>query len=353
MEKLRHIRIAVRKTVFILILFCFFKSKGQTLGGASAFNFLKLPATPLLSAVGGVNTSYSANDVGLATNNPSLLNSNLHTQVNLAFNSFYAGINAYNLAGAYHSKNWNTTFGGAIFFIDYGVVPQTDAAGNVNGTFRPRDLVFQVSAAKKYLEKWSYGINAKFISSNYLLYSSSAIAFDIGVLYNDSSNHFSASVLAKNMGVQLKGYAGSKEDLPFDLQIGLTKRLAKAPFGFSLTLQQIHQFNILYNDTTFNNDNNFTSNNGFFNKFFNHVVFATHVYLGENLEATIGYNQLRGMELNIGSNGNGLNGFSAGLQAKFKKLQFQYARSYFQRGTAYNQFAVGINLNQLIGLGTL
>lgn len=353
MEKLQHIRIALRITTFIFFLFCLTQSRAQTLGGAATYNFLKLPATPLLSAAGGVSTSYNANDVGLAMNNPSLLNKNLHSQINLAFNSFYAGINAYHLSGAYHLDKKETTLGAGVFFIDYGSIPQTDAAGNENGNFRPKDFVIQASASRKYLERWSYGLTAKFISSNYQLYQSSAIAFDIGVLYKDSANQFTASVLAKNMGVQLKKYAGSAEDLPFDLQIGVTKRLAKAPFGFSLTLQQIHQFNNLYNDTTFNNENNFTNSGSFFNKFFNHVVIATHIYLGNNLEATVGYNSLRRSELNLGSTGNGLNGFSMGLQAKFKKLQIQYARSYFQRGSAYNQFGLGINLNQLMGVGTL
>lgn len=343
----------MRKLLFIPLFFCFLKAGTQTLGGAAVYNFLKLPATPLLSAAGGVNTSYSANDVGLATNNPALLDERLHTQINLSFNNYYAGINAYNLAGAFYSKKNQTTFGANIFFIDYGTIAQTDAAGNQMGNFHPTDFVLQLSASKKYLERWHYGLIAKFISSNYQLYNSSAVAFDAGVLYLDSAQLFSASVLAKNMGFQLKAYAGSKEDLPFDLQIGITKRLAKAPLGFSVTLQQVHHLDIIYTDTTYNNDNNFPTETTLFNKLFSHVVFATHVYLGNNLEAIIGYNHLRRTELNIGNVRNGLNGFSMGFQAKFKKLQIQYARSYFQMGSAYNQFGLSIKMDQLIGISSL
>ncbi|MFL5808788.1 MAG: hypothetical protein ACJ749_04655, partial [Flavisolibacter sp.] len=157
------------------------------------------------------------------------------------------------------------------------------------------------------------------------------------------------SLLAKNMGGQLKTYAGEFEDLPFDFQLGITKRLAGAPLGFSFTAQQLHHFNISYNDTAFNNENGIVSENKFFNKLMNHFVIATHIYLGNNLEATIGYNHLRRSELNIASAANGLNGFSMGLRVKFSKLQVMYARSNYQRNIAYNQFGLTVQLNQLFG----
>src|SRR5687768_11112964 len=89
--------------LFIIILI--FTSSGanaQTLGGNATYNFLKLPATPLLTAAGGVNVSYQANEVGLSSNNPSLLDSTMDTQVNVSFNSFLAGIKTYALSGARH-----------------------------------------------------------------------------------------------------------------------------------------------------------------------------------------------------------------------------------------------------------
>ncbi|MGZ3953889.1 MAG: hypothetical protein ACXVLT_04735, partial [Flavisolibacter sp.] len=117
--------------------------RAQTIGGGAAYNFMKLPATPLLTALGGVNTSYNANDVGLAANNPALLNSSLHAQVGVSFNNFLTGIKTYSLTGAHEYEKWNTIFGGHLYFVDYGSIPQTDAAGNVNGNFHPVDYVVQ------------------------------------------------------------------------------------------------------------------------------------------------------------------------------------------------------------------
>lgn len=325
----------------------------QTLGGSATYNFLKLPATPVLSAMGGVNASYILDDVGLAGNNPALLNRDLHSQAGLSFNSYFAGVKAYNITGAYHYEKLNTTFGGAVFFIDYGNIPQTGASGNTEGAFRPRDYMVQFSAGRQYSEKWHYGLTGKFIRSDYGQYRSSGLAFDVGVLYADSARQLSFGLLAKNMGAQLSSYSGQREDLPFDVQIGVSKKLFKAPLGFSVTVHQIHQFDLVYEDTTFNSENNFSANRSAVNKLFSHFVFATHIYLGSHLQLAVGYNRLRREELNLGSAGNGLNGFSGGINARFRKIHVQYARAYFQRSYAYNQLGINLMLNQLIGEGVL
>lgn len=343
----------LRRYLSIIILLSALSSGAQTLGGSAVYTFLKLPSSPFLSAAGGANVSYTGGDVGLAASDPAMLTKSLQGQVALNFNSFFAGVKAYQLAGAFHKAAWNTTFAASLFYVDYGSIDQTDIYGNTNGSFRPKDMSFQLSAASTYLEHWQYGLTAKFIQSNYGQYSSSGLAFDVGLLFSDTARFFSAGIAVKNMGGQLKTYNGTKEEIPFDLQVGITKRLAKAPFGFSLTAQQLHQFNSEYNDTTFNNDNGFTHTTSFGSKLINHFVLATHIYLGANLEVTLGYNFLRRYELNLGNAGNGLNGFSAGFRAKFNKIQVQYSRAYYQRNSAYNQFGINLDLKKAFGIKAL
>ena len=218
----------------IILLILVSRLGAQTLGGSSVFNFLKLSSTPQLTALGGVNVSQISNDVGLAFNNPALLKPSMHTQMNAVFNSFYSGIKVYHLSLGYYHPKLNTNFSWGLNYFGYGNISETDASGNVLGKFRPTDWVMQFSASRTYLEKWSYGATLKFINSNYGQYRSNGIAMDMGVLYFDSAKQFSASIVAKNMGFQLKKYAGSAaEDIPFDLQAGISKRLEKAPFGFS------------------------------------------------------------------------------------------------------------------------
>lgn len=329
--------------------------QAQTLGGNTVFNFLRLPNTPQLSSLGGINVSQISNDAGLAFNNPSLLNAGMHSQVNAVFNGFYAGVSSYHLSLAYHHPVLNTNFQWGLNYFNYGSVTETDPAGNILGTFRPRDWVMQLSAARSYLEKWHYGMTFKYISSDYGQYQANGIAFDVGVLFHDTANLFSASVLIKNMGAQLKKYAGTEAgDLPFDLEIGATKRLKNAPLSFSFTAHHLQTFNITYNDEEFNNDNGFpnASDKDFtFDKLFRHIVLATTVYLGDKVEITAGYNHLRRQELSIGNGGNGLDGFSLGAGLILDKLQVRYARVNYQNNTAYNQFGLNMTLNKYFSLG--
>lgn len=339
------------------ILFFFLSVAGQTqiLGGNSVFNFLKLSNTPQLTALGGVNVSQPSSDVGLSFNNPALLTPAMHTQMNAVFNDFYGGIKVYHLSMGYRHEKLHTNFSWGLNYFNYGSTSETDAAGNEVGKFRPTDWVMQVSASRSYLEHWNYGATIKLISSNYGQYRSNGLAMDIGILFQDTAKLFSASILAKNMGTQLKKYDGTDpNDLPFDLQIGLTKRLANAPFSFSLTAQRIHQFNISYNDTTFNNENGFENSRNkkiSFDKLLNHFVLATTIYVASRVEVQAGYNFLRRKELNIGNAGNGMNGFSLGLGVLLGKLQIRYARAYYQSNTAYNQLGLNMKLNDYFGLG--
>jgi len=347
--------IIMSKGVLILFIFLCPKAFAQTLGGNSVFNFLKLSNTPQLTALGGINISQPSNDIGLAFNNPALLKASMHTQMNAVFNDFYGGIKVYHLSLGYRNEKLNTNFSGGLNYFNYGSTAETDASGNSLGKFKPVDWVMQVSASRSYLEHWNYGATLKFISSNYGQYHSNGLAMDIGILFQDTARLFSASIVAKNMGTQLKKYGGTDpDDLPFDLEIGFTKRLEKSPFSFSLTAQRLHQFNINYEDTTFNNDNGFENGSQrkfSFNRLINHFIVSTTVYAGDRVEVYGGYNFLRRKELSIGNASNGLNGFSFGVGVLLGKLQVRYARAWYQSNTAFNQIGLNMQLNQYFGLG--
>jgi hypothetical protein len=280
----------------------------------------------------------------------------MHTQTHLSFNSLKGGLSNYHLMAGFHHMPLNTNFALGVQYLNYGSVQQTDPSGNINGEFRPVDYVVQASAGRQYMSKWYYGASLKFIHSSYGSYRSSGIAIDVGISYYDSASLWQASFVAKNMGAQLKSYAGhEKEELPFDLQLGISKRLANAPLQFSVTAWHLQKFNIRYEDTVFNEENGFDQNGKgkdfFFDKLFRHVVIGAQCFVTDKIELSIGYNHMRRKELNAGSQGNGMNGFSLGAGALFKKLQIRYARSWYQRNLAFNQFGLSLRLNDYLGAG--
>jgi len=176
---------------------------------------------------------------------------------------------------------------------------------------------------------------------------------DAGLTYTDTVHLIQAALVVKNMGGQITRYTGSGSgDLPFDLQLGISKRLANAPLQFSATFFQVHRFNTRYSDADFNEENGFEADNGkkyIFDKVFRHIVLAAQLYIGDKVEVSAGYNYLRRKELSIGNAGNGLNGFSIGTGILLKKIQIRYARSYYQNNSAYNQFGLNLMLNDYFG----
>lgn len=331
-------------------LFLTINLTAQTLGGNAAFNFIKLPTSPQLSSLGGINVSNISNDAGLAFHNPALLNNEMHQQLHVSFNALYSSIKNYHASYTFHYRPLETNFSAGLQFLNYGSITQTDAAGNSFGNLRPSDYVLQLSASRKYMQKWQYGVSLKFIYSNYGIYRSSAIAMDAGVRYFDSLQKIQASLVLKNMGTQIKEYQGSRaDDLPFDIQLGITKRLANAPVQFSVTAHHLHRFDILYNDTVFNNQNDLSQNNSkkfTVDKLFRHFVFSAQFFISDKLEVSAGYHHLRRKELSVSNSSNGLTGFSFGAGALFRKIQIRYSRSQYQNNTGDHQLGLNIFLDK-------
>jgi len=335
--------------VIILCLMQVLLTRAQTLGGSTVFNFLRLSNTPQLTALGGENISNQSQDIGMAYHNPALLRESMHAQASFVFNSIYSGVNSYHVQGAYRAEKLKTNFAVGILYFDYGSLDQTDASGNVFGSFSPRDYVVQATMSRTYLNRWIYGASLKYIGSQYGAYNSSGLAADLGLSYLDTAIGLQASFVIKNIGTQLTTYTGSgKGELPFDLQLGVSKRLRNAPLQFSINVNRLHRFDVTYNDTVYNNENGIeTSGKALsFDNIFRHLVFGVQGYITDKIELSVGYNYLRRKELNVGSTGNGVNGFSGGIGVLFKKIQIRYARAYYQANRSYHQFGINVRLNE-------
>lgn len=270
----------------------------------------------------------------------------MHALTEAVFHSLPGNIRNYSLISGYHYKKAATNLALGIQYFDYGSTVQTDASGSILGNFRPSDYAMTLMASRKYMERWRYGAALKFIHSSYGIYRSAAIAMDLSLTYTDTANLLQMAFVASNMGLQLKSYDGqTKGDLPFDIRLGISKKLAKAPLQFSLTLHQLQNLQNRYADTTATNPNgNTTVSHGFADGAFRHIVLATQLFIGDKIEVSAGYNYLRRKELNIGNAGNGLNGFSLGIGVILKKWQFRYSRANYQNSIVNHQVGLSFSL---------
>lgn len=351
----------LRSLVLLAIVQCVgLVASAQVTGGQHAFEFLRLPQSPHISALGGINVSNGSPDVSLALQNPSLMRPGLHNQLGVAYNNYYAGISVTNLQYGYHVEKLNTSFVLGLQHVGYGDLTRTDASGNTLGSLTARDVALSLGAARQYGERWRYGASLKFVSSVLDDKSALGLLTDVGVTYYDTAKGITIGIVAKNVGVMLDKYNpdNSAEPLPFDLQLGFSKRFAHLPLRFNATAHHLYEWDVRYNnpaDVEASNlfgsaDTTAREKSYFADKLFRHLIFGADILIGKRITVTAAYNHLRRGELSL-KDRTALAGFSFGATVDLNKLQVQYARNYFHLAGATNEFGLNLSLGRLVGLG--
>ena len=355
-----RLRVAFSRFSLLLLLAGGTLSAGaQVTGGQRAFEFLRLNQSAHASALGGINVTNPETDIAMAVQNPGLMRPALHNQLALQYNNYYAGIRVMNLQYGYHSEKWNTSFFGGVQYLNYGDFTQTDAIGNTVGTFRGTDYALTLGASRAYGERFRYGASLKYAGSKYGEVGAGALLTDVGIVYADTAKKITIGAVAKNIGFMTRKYnpGGSAEPLPFDLQIGFSKRLEKAPLRFTATAHHLYEWDIRYNnpaDVSTNvlggADSTAGSKSYFGDKLFRHLIVGADIILGKRIVVTGAYNHLRRGELGIKDRG-GLAGFSFGGSVNLNRFSVQYARAYYHLAGATNEFGLNINLAKTVGIG--
>jgi len=332
----------------------------QVTGGQFAMQFLQMPNSPHISALGGINVSHPDQDVSFALQNPALARPSLHNQLSLNYNSYYAGIKIMNLNYGYHAEKIQTSFALGIQYLNYGDFVQTDNIGNTSGNFRANDYAITLAASRQYKERWRYGAALKWAHSSLDANTASAVLADVGVNYVDTANNLTIGAVAKNIGFMTKAYtANGTEPLPFDLQLGISKRFKHLPLRLMATVHHLYEWDIRYNNPADIETNSLlgtadTTNAGaksyFADKLFRHFIFDAEITLAKRVTVIVGYNHLRRSELSI-KDKPAMAGFSFGASIWLNKFQVHYARSYYHIAGAYNEFGFNFALNKLFNAG--
>jgi hypothetical protein len=344
----------MKKVILLLPLsiLCFFNAYAQ-IGGNYTFAFLKQSPSARQTALNKSQIALKDDDIASASLNPSLLNSTMHNA--LSYNhDFLLGKISTGYFGYGHSiDKMKMTFQGGIQFINYGTFKQADEFGNIQGTFKAAEYAVMVGAGRQINERLSAGLNLKFISSQLESYTATGLAADLAGAYWNEEKKFGATVLFKNMGVQLKNYTGIKEDLPLDVQIGVTKKLTKAPFRFSLLLHDLNRWNLRY-DSPLENEITLLGEEPTppsrisqeFDNLARHINAGGEIMLGknENFRLRVGYSHQIRKELNISSI-RSLSGFSMGFGFKVNRFRLDYGLGRQHLAGGMNHLSISTNLS--------
>lgn len=347
----------MKKTILLfLVLFCLTSLLQAQLGGNNTYEFLNLSASGRISALGGNLISVRDDDVSLAYHNPALLNPSMHRQMTFSHSFHMAGISHGYAAYAHHVDSWKTTLQGGVQYVSYGDFEERDEFGNQIGSFKAAEYAVTIGGAYTFYDRLTLGANVKAISSQLAGYNSFGVSADLGAMYFDTSSQVNIALVFRNVGTQISSFRpDNREPLPFDVQLGVSKKLRYLPFRLSIIYHNLHRWNVLFDDPNAEEPALFFGDvqterseaSKFVDNLFRHFIFNGELLIGkrENFRLRLGYNHFMRKELSV-DNFNSLSGFSYGFGLKINRFRIDFGRGTFHLAGGLNQFSISTNLRE-------
>ncbi|MBQ7210214.1 MAG: type IX secretion system protein PorQ [Paludibacteraceae bacterium] len=371
MNKIQHFIL-----VACLLLVCIFPSAGQ--GVRSPYGVLSLPFSSRLNALGGSNVAISDGEVSMAIMNPALLSERTDKVVEAGYSFVGSGLNFGALMYSHNfgdkklkddAKAIKTNYVAvAISFLDYGKMRYADEVGNIYGTFTAKDFGINLTYARRLGEHFTIGATLKPIYSVYEAYTSFALGADVGGHFHALGNSLQVGIVLQNIGWQLKSFYSEngeqhREDLPLNLQLGISYKLEHAPLRFSLTAHHIQQWNIGYNafgnkvytvksKSSVGGDWTQAQQNGavlWHDMLFRHLIFAIDIVpKSERFYLTVSYNHRRNRELTTSGSSISLAGLAFGAGIKIKQFRLGFGMSQYTRRMFTYQVTLSTDINEFL-----
>lgn len=352
----QKINIVVLLTFVLILHSTVVKSQ---IGGNSTYRFLNLPNSPRVAALGGNFIAVADNDLSVGLNNPSMISPDMHNGISLNYVDYFSDIN-YGFASYSRTFDKAGSFAATVQYLNYGTFNYADETGILDenaGEFSGNELAMVIGWGRRLDSLFSIGANFKAISSSLETYNSFGLAVDVAGSYHARSG-FTASLVARNIGSQLSTYTpGNNEPLPFEIQLGLSKRLKHLPFRYSILFTNLQKWDLTYNDPNDEEVDPFTGEvkekskaGEFADKAFRHVVIGGEFVPSKNFSFRLGYNYQRRQEMKIDSK-HGTVGFSWGFGFRVSKFNFNYARSAYHLTGSPNMLSIAFNLSDFASAG--
>ena len=346
-----------KKSYFYLVLLALIAGMpgvvSAQIGGNSVYKFLNLTSSARAAAMGGNFVAVKDGDVTQALFNPSVIDTDMDNNLALSYVDFFTDIN-YGYASYAKSFNRIGTYALTMQYVDYGEFTYADETGQTFGNFTASELALNLGWGRQLDSLFSIGANLKMIYSGLEEYQSYGLAVDIAGSYYNPSNQLTISLIARNIGAQLKPYRDNNyESLPFEINLGLSQRLKHLPFRYSILLTNLQKWDLTYNDPNdpdqqldpitgeVQEEDGFSE---FADKALRHVVIGGEFIPSKYFSLRFGYNYQRRQELGV-YNKMGTVGFSWGIGLRISKFQIDFSRATYHLNGSPNYITIRTSLS--------
>jgi hypothetical protein len=337
----------LKKQLLIIIFLITTIGFGQ-IGGQSVYQFLNLVNSPRQAALGGKIITLFDEDVNQAQYNPACINDKMNNQLSANYGNYFGDVSYGTMAYAHTFEKKSRTFFIGATYINYGKFDGYDQFGRSTNSFTGSEAALSSGYGYKIPKVNLYlGINAKLISSSLESYTSLGGAVDLGILFKDEKNNVNWALAVRNLGTQFKTYAGSKEKLPTEIDLGISQELENVPIKWHLTIENLQQWQV-----NFANPNRAVASiEGdsepekitFLGNVIRHTIFGVELLPKRSFNVRLGYNFRRAEELSIIEQRN-FSGISVGFGLKISNIKFNYAYSRYTLAANSSMFGLQIDL---------
>lgn len=319
---------------FLVLLLGVSPVSAQPGGDLTSFPLLRLEPSARAAALGGSFAAVGDGDVNAVFYNPSVTGPATSRTASVSYLNHLADLNAGSVAYSRSLPKLGTTVHGGLRFADWGTFEGRDEQGVRTGNFSAGNAILTLGASRPYGSRLRYGSNLHLMYAYTERERASVLAFDLGGVYHVPASQFSLGAALRTLGTTLKGRGGTAEDLPLDLQVGLSKRLKHVPVLLTVTAYDLTNLSqgIEGGDRV--------------DHVLSHVTFGTEIQPGDVLRLRVGYNHRRSTELALTDRFD-MAGIGLGFGLTVQAITVDYAYNSWSTLGGLHQFTLRANLTSL------
>ncbi len=321
--------------------------------GMNTLSLLQMPSSARTAALGmSYLPLFDPADINIGIDNPSFITDACHQRLALNYVGLFAGANFGSVAYGYDFEKLGAFLFG-FSFNSYGSFAGYDEEEVYQGDFYAADYALSIGWGRHIDSSFSIGATFKPVLSQYESYTAFAFSIDLAASYVSPSKQFAATLMARNIGAQLATFSGTVESIPFDLSAALSYKVANAPFRLFFELNQLHRWNLAYDDPL---DPEVTTDpytgealakpwysgvTTVIDQIARHTALGVELSINNLLFARVAYRYRQNAEMGADARTSiNTSAFSYGLGLRTKKFEFSFARRNYHLGQAPNYLSL-------------
>ncbi len=294
---------------------------------------LRIEPSARTAALGGSYAAVADGDVNALFYNPAISGPATSQTTSVSYLNHLSDLNAGSVAYSHTAGGLGTTLHGGLRFAHWGTFEGRDKNGNKTGDFGAGETVLTGGAARPLGERTRYGASVHVIHAYIDQSRALALALDLGGLYRVPEHQLTIGGALRHLGGMLDGFDGTREPLPLDLQLGVSKQLAHLPLLLTMTGYDLTNLSRGING------------GGTVDHVLGHLTFGAELQPVDALRLRVGYNHRRSTELALTDRFD-LAGIGLGFGITVSALTVDYSYNSWSSLGGLHQFTLRANLTE-------